>query len=788
MIKNYLKIAWRNLARNKISSLINIGGLAIGMAVSFMLLLYVYNEYSFDKFHINSPRLYQVFKNQPSNGEIRTKWFTPQKLAGALNKDYPEISVAARINEAKDVVLFYNNKGLKFNSVAMDPQILDMFTFEFTQGDKRSALADPSSIILTQSTAKAIFGDANPVGQVVKYANQFPMKVSAVIKDHPKNSSFTFKVITSWDAFLSQQPWLKGENWDNYGYATYVLLKPGTSAAKVNAKIKNLIGEHFAPDKQVKLFMLPFTDLHLRGEFKNGVNVGGRIDYVRLFLLLAIGILLIACINFMNLSTARSERRAREVGIRKAIGARRISLIKQFMGESLLMAFVALALALIFVVVLLPVFGNIIGIKLSLPYNNLWAWLTALTVTCITGLFAGSYPALFLSSFNPVKVLKGQFANTKTTIRPRQVLVVVQFTFAICLVVSSIFVYKQINYIKDLPIGYNRSGLIELPIDGAMYDKFESFRQDAISSGAIVDAASISEPITTITSATWKNTWPGQLPGEEKIPIDCIAVTYHMLNTYQIKVIQGRDFAIDRPSDSTAVVLNEAAVKLMRLKEPIGQKINWMSTERTIIGVVKNFVWASPYDAVKPTIIGFSKGWVGNIGIRLNPANAVSKNMALLQAVYRKYNPYYPFDYKFTDESFAQKFKNEQQLGIMAVMFTCLAIIISCLGLFGLASFSAERRGKEISIRKILGAGTAGLWLKLSQEFVKLVFISFAIGAVISWYNISQWLKQYTYHTTISIWVFVATLFLSIVLCLAAVSWQALKAAWVNPVKNLRSE
>lgn len=787
MLKNYFKIAWRNLFRNKISSLINIGGLAVGMAVSFMLLLYVYNEYTFDKFHANGDRLYQVFKNQPTYGGIRTKWFTPQLLAGVLRKDIPEIANAARINEPKDVVIFYKEKGLKFNTVAIDPDILNMFSFDFVQGNKGSALADPSSIILTESTAKAIFGNINPVGQVVKFGNQFPMKVSAIIKDNPK-SSFTFKVFISWDAFLWQQPWLKGENWDNYSYATYVLLKPGVKSTTVNAKIKNLIGEHFTPDKEVKLFIYPFADLHLHGEFKNGVNVGGRIDYVLLFLFMAIGILVIACINFMNLSTARSERRAREVGIRKAIGARRIALIQQFMGESLLMAFVAFILSIILVIVLMPIFGNLIDIQLSMPYSNLWAWLTAILVIAVTGLLAGSYPALFLSSFNTVKVLKGQFSNTQTTIRPRQLLVVIQFTFAICLVISSIFVYKQISYIKNLPIGYNRSGLIEMPIDGAMYDKFDSFRHDAISSGAITEGAMLSEPITTITGATWKNKWPGQLPGEDKLPIDCIAVTYHMFDTYQIKLLQGRDFAADRPSDSTAVVLNEAAVKLMRLKDPIGQKISWMNAERTIIGVVKDFVWGSPYEAVKPTIIGFSKDWIGNIGMRLNPANSISKNIELLQGIYKRYNPYYPFDYKFTDESFDIKFKTEQQLGTMAVMFTCLAIIISCLGLFGLASFSAERRRKEISIRKILGARTAGLWLKLSQEFLKLVFISFVIGSAISWYNINQWLNTYTFHTNFSVWVFIATLVLSIILCLVAVSWQAVKAAWVNPAKSLRSE
>ncbi|TSD66908.1 FtsX-like permease family protein [Inquilinus sp. KBS0705] len=787
MIRTYFKIAWRNIANNKISSVINIGGLAVGMAVSFMLLLYVYNEYSFDKFHANGDHLYQVFKNQPSNGEIRTKWFTPQLLAGTLKKDYPEIANAARINEPQNILVTYKDKGIKFNTVAIDAAIFDMFSFEFIQGNKRDALSDPSSIVLTESSAKAVFGNINPVGQVVKFNNQFPMKVSAVVKDN-SNSSLNYKAIISWDAFMTQQPWLKGENWDMYAYATYVLLKPGASATVVNAKIKNLIGEHFPKDKDVKLFIYPFADLHLHSDFKNGVNVGGSIDYVRLFLLLAIGILVIACINFMNLSTARSEKRAREVGIRKAIGARRITLIQQFLGESLLMALLAFVLSLIIIIVLMPVFSNLIGLQLSVPYGNWVAWAIALSVTVLTGLFAGSYPALFLSAFNPIKVLKGQFLNSNASVKPRQVLVVIQFTFATCLIISSIVIYKQINYIKDRPVGYNRNGLIEMPADGAMYDKFESFRQDAISAGAIVDGASISEPITNITSATWQNKWPGQLAGEEKTPIDCIGVTNHMLNTYQIKVIQGRDFATDRPSDSTAVVLNEAAVALMRLKDPIGQKITWMNAERTIIGVVKNFVWASPYEPVKPAIIGFVKGWSGNMGLRLNPANSVSKNLNMLQTIYKKYNPYYPFDYKFTDESFSQKFKTEQRLGTMAILFTLLAIIISGLGLFGLAAFSAERRGKEISIRKVLGAGTAELWLKLSQEFVKLVVISFIIGAAISWYSVYQWLSSYSYHTSVNLWVFALTLLLSVAICLVAVSWQAVKAALVNPVKNLRSE
>ncbi|GAA4335773.1 ABC transporter permease [Mucilaginibacter gynuensis] len=788
MIKNYLKIAWRNLAKNKVSSFINIGGLAIGMAVSFMLLLYVYNEFSFDKFHNKADRIYQVFKNQPGNGEIKTKPLTPQRLAGTLTQDFPEVERVARINEAKDVLIKYADKGLKFNTVAVDPALLHIFDFDFIYGNKATALTDQSTIVLTESAAKALFGNVNPVDKIVQFDVRFPLKVSGVIKDNPANSSFTFKALIPWNAFMAQQPWLKDETWGYYSYFTYVLLKPGASVSAVNARIKNLIGEHFAADKDVKLFMYPFTQLHLYGDFKNGVQAGGNIEYVRLFLILAIGILVIACINFINLSTAHSGRRAREVGIRKAMGARRAALIRQFMGESLLMTLLAFVLALILVALLLPAFTNYVNIHITVPFKNVWVWLTILAVTLFTGLAAGSYPALLLSAFNPVSVLKGQLLNTNTAAKPRQVLVVLQFTFAVCLILSSIFIYKQINYIKDRPVGYNRNGLIELPADGSMFEKFESFRQDALNAGAITEGALISEPITTVTNATWQNTWPGQLPGEEKIPIDCFAVTYHFIDTYQLTLLQGRDFATDRPADSTAVILNEAAVKLMRFKDPIGQTIKWMDAKRTVVGVVKNFVWASPYEPVKPAIIGFVPGWAGNIGLRLNPDVSVAKNLSVLKTLYGKYNPSFPFEYKFTDESFASKFRSEKLLGTMSVLFTVLAIIISALGLFGLASFSAEQRRKEISIRKVLGASTANLWLKLSQEFIKLVIIAFVIGSAISWYNINRWLTQYTFHTNFELWIFLVTMAASIVICLAAVSWQAIKAAWANPVNNLRSE
>jgi ABC-type antimicrobial peptide transport system permease subunit len=788
MIKNYFKIAWRSLINNKLYSAINIGGLGIGMAVSFMLLLYVYNEFTFDTFHQNKDRIYKVMRNQPANGEINTGDATPVQVAGALLKDYPEVEAATRTNEGYDQLFNYDNKPLKFNLMSVDPAFLNIFTFDFVKGNKTDAFKDHTSVIMTESTVKALFGDKNPIGQTVKLNGLQLVKVTAVIKDLPQNSTFKFKALIPWSLYENMQDWVKTSSWGNYSFMTYVMLKPGVNVAALNNKIKGLIGHNDPRNKENQLFLYLFKNYHLHSEFKNGVNTGGSIEYVRLFLFLAIGILLIACINFMNLSTARSERRSREVGIRKVVGARRIAIIQQFLGESVLTALLAFLVAIITMTLLLPYFNEIINKQLTIPYHTYWAWIIAIGVTLTTGLLAGSYPALFLSSFKPVKVLKGHNSGGKKTLHSRQILVVVQFVFATCLILSSILIYKQISYIKNRPVGYTQNGLVELGLEGSLYKEFENFRRDAISSGAIVDGAATSMSIANAGSSTWGIKWPGQLPGEDKIPIDQIAVSYHFTPTYGLTVLQGRDFAEDRPSDTLSLMLNEAAVKMMRLKAPLGQIVQWQGKNCTVIGVVKNFVWASPYEPVKPVIIGFDKGWAGQIGLRLNPKAPVSKSLASIEAIYKKYNPEYPFQYKFVDERFNGKFKTERLLGTLSGSFTILAIVISCLGLFGLASFSAEQRKKEISIRKVLGASISSLWFNLSKEFLQLVIISFLIGAAISWYYMNRWLAQYTYRTDVSWWVFIATMGVSIVVCLITVSWQAIKAALSNPVKNLKNE
>ncbi|WP_162499765.1 ABC transporter permease [Mucilaginibacter terrigena] len=789
MIKNYLKIAWRNLARHKLYSFINIGGLGVGMAVSFMLLLYVYNEFSFDKMYKDQDLIYQVWRNQPSNGDIRSTNSMSVPVADAIRKNYPEIALTARTNWGNEYLFSYKDNALKITMLSADPSLLDIFSFEFVQGSKSDAFKDVSSVVLTQSTAKAIFGNTDPMGKMVKINNTRSAKVTGILKDMPENSSMKFSAMGSWAMLEADEPWIKTSGWGNFSFQTYVKVKSGTNLSKLNSKLAGLVAKYNSQDKENKLFLYQFSKQHLFTEFKNGVSTGGgAIEYVRLFMFLAIGILLIACINFMNLSTARSQTRAREVGVRKVVGARRVSIIQQFMGESLLMCVISFGLALALTALILPYFNGLIAKNLTIPYRLPFFWIAGTGVTVITGIIAGSYPALFLSSFKPVKVLKGINKAGKATLRPRQILVIVQFSFATCLILSTILIYKQLNFIKNRPAGYDKNGLVEVPLDGRLYNEFESFRRDAIASGAITEAVSTSNTITGNGGASWGIKWPGQLPGEDKLPIEQMVANYHFTKTFGLEMAMGRDFDSTRPSDTTAILLNEAAVKMMRLKEPLGAVVNWQGADRTVVGVLKNYIVNSPSEPAKPLIVGNVKGWAGMAGVRLNKALSVSNALDKLSAVYKKYNPDYPFNYKFVDEEYSKKFHTEQLLGTLSNSFTVLAIVLSCLGLFGLASFAAEQRRKEIGIRKVLGATTANLWLNLSKEFVQLVIIAFIIGGAVSWRFMDQWLHNYTYRTDISPWVFVATIVISLAVTLLTVSGQAIKAALSNPVKSLRSE
>ena len=788
MWSNSLKTAWRNLVGNKLYGALNIAGLAVGMSVSFLLLLYVWHEYSYDRSQPNADRIYLTHKNQPVNGSVRTKPLSPQPLAAVLQKDFPQIERTARTSTPADNLLFsVGNKSLRVTTVAADSSLTDMFHFDYLAGNPHHSL-DGRALVLTQSVAKALFGQEDPVGKTVEIAKQYPLIVKAVVKDNPDNTSLQFQALMSWEAYLQQKAWVRDLGWDDYAFATYVMLKPKAKAESVNDAIADLIGKYNPGDKHIKLFLYPLTQLHLYSEFRDGVASTGRIGYIRLFFFLAIGILLVAAINFMNLATARSQKRAREVGVRKAIGARRISLVLQFLAESVLFALIALILATGLMAACLPLFDIMIHIPLTIPYDQPAAWGIACTITIATGLLAGSYPALFLSSFQPVKVLKGKLLHVSSAIRPRQVLVVTQFSFAIALIIVSLAIYKQIGYIGSKPVGYDRNGLIAINLDGTLASQFDAFRREAIDKGYITDAAVTSEAITDNNQSAWSVIWPGQQPGEDRVPIDCMGAGAHFLETYGLRLEQGKGFDPHNPGDSSAVMLNQAAVKLMRMSQPVGQEITWLGTKHKVVGVVENFVWGSPYEPVKPAIIGFVPDWSAVIGCRLNPAHSISAGLAGLQDLYRKYNPGYPFAYRFTDEDFAAKFKDEKLLGSVSLSFTALAIFISCLGLFGLSAFSAEQRKKELGIRKVLGAPVPYLWLNLSGEFIRLVLIAFVIGSAASAYIAQSWLHQYSFHAGLDPLIFVLTLTGALFVCLLAVGWQALQAATANPIYALKEE
>jgi ABC-type antimicrobial peptide transport system permease subunit len=787
MFRHYLAIARRNFFAHKLFSAINIIGLAAGMTVSLLLAVYVYQELTYDQHNVNSKRLFLAFKNQPVNGVVRTKYITPVPLAQALKQNFPEIAGVAKTSEPAKLLVAYNDRSIKLSSIYADASWLDMFTVNFIEGDKKNALQG-HSIILTKSSAGALFGKTDAIGKVIRLNDKVDVIVTAVIEDLPQNSSFPFGAIISWESLIYEQPWIRDAGWDFYQYLTWVLLKPNVAPGAVNVKIKNLVGQYYPEDKAITLFLHPLEKLHLYNEFTNGYASGGRIEYVQLFLVLAIGILLIACINFMNLSTARSSQRAKEVGVKKTMGAARAALVKQFLTESLLMTLGAFFLSVCFLLTLVPLFNQFTGLQLKVPFGNGWFWIFGSIVALATGIFAGAYPAFFLSSFNPVRVLKGKFSGTANTVPLRQVLVVTQFAFASALILSSLYIYKQVNFIKDRNVGYDIGGLIEMPAEGNIMSSFESFRKEAIESGAITDAAMTSLAITDNTSSAWNVHWPGQVAGEEKIPIDCMGATYHFTTTYGLNMMQGRDFEAGRRSDSSAVLLNEAAVQLMRLTNPVGQTITWMGSPRTVIGVVKNFVWGSPFEPVKPAIIGFMPDWQYNIGMRLRAGASINESIVTLARIYKKYNPAYPFSFSFTDQDFQKKYSDQQLLGKLSLVFTTLAILIAGLGLFGLASYAVEQRRKELGIRRVLGASVGSLWMQLSRQFLVLVLIAFILGAAVSWYFIYQWLSGFAFHVDFSVEIFAVVLLVSIFTCLVAVSSQAIGAATARPIQFLRAE
>ncbi|MEP7109987.1 MAG: ABC transporter permease [Ferruginibacter sp.] len=783
MLKNYFKITWRSLQRSKLYSLINITGLATGMAVALLIGLWLWDELSFDCYYRNHDRLAQVMVNQTMKGETYTSESIAMPLGDALRTqyavDFKRVSLASWSN---DHVLAVGDKKLSVAGMWVQPDFPEMFSLKMLQG-KRGVLNDPSSILLSQSFAKAVFGNDDPMNKTVRVDNKLDLKVAGIYEDLPHNTTFyNTKLLLPWG---HEDNWLnKQTNWDNHCGQLFAELNDQADFNKTSAKIKS-VPTPYIKDWKEEIILHPVNKLHLYNDFVNGKAAGGRIQFVWLFGIIGVFVLLLACINFMNLSTARSEKRAKEVGIRKAVGSLRIQLIGQFLGESVVMAFLAFILAVVLVQSSLPFFNDLADKQLSITWSSPLFWLLATGFTLFTGIVAGSYPAFYLSAFQPVKVLKGTVRAGRLASIPRKVLVVVQFTVSITLIIGTIIVFRQVQFAKDRPVGYTREGLITVPLAPGMYGHYDAIKNSLLQTGVVENMAESSHPATYFNNNNSID-WKGKDPGFVVFFRD-VNVTHDFGKTIGWSIKEGRDFSRDFSTDSGAVIVNETGAMITGLKNPVGEKIKYNGKAYSIIGIVKDMVTQSPYEPMQPSIF-FCEGWMGIITIRIKPTIPVREALAKIQPVFKKYNPDSPFEFKFLEDEYAKKFSNENRIGNLASFFAILAIFISCLGLFGLASFVAEQRTKEIGVRKVLGATVFNCWKMLSKDFVVLVMISCLIAIPLASYFLNQWLRQYFYRTEISWWIFAVAGAGALVITLLTVSFQAIKAAVANPVKSLRTE
>jgi putative ABC transport system permease protein len=796
MIQNYLKIALRNLLRNKVYSFINIAGLAVGMAVAMLIGLWMYDEFSANKHHKNYDTIYQIMMHQTFDGHRGSQTSMPYPTGEELKTKYPDFQRVAMCDWGMEHALLIGNKKMMKMGHFFGEEGMEMFGFNILKGDK-NPLHDPYSIVLTDETARAIFGDENPLGKVLKMDNSFDLKVTAIIEKQPKNASITFDFLVPFHLQESVYDYIKKyhkTNWGNNSWQIFVQLRPDADPVKVNGKIKELVRSHLKDNPMMvntvkpEVFLHPMSKWKLYANFEEGVNTGGFIKYVRLFGILGFLVLVIACINFMNLSTARSEKRAKEVGIRKAVGSVRGQLIGQFLSESLLISFVAFILALGIVSLALPFFNTMTEKEMSLQLSNPFFWAIMIAFTLLTGLLAGSYPAFYLSAFNPVRVLKGNLHVGKSGSLPRKILVVTQFACSVILMIGTIIIYQQIQHGKNRPIGFDSKGLISIDYSNDIAKNFDALTNDLVSSGAVTSICKSNSPPTNIYSnnAGWE--WTGSKPDDKSAIFSTIVTNYNYAKTMGIKLIAGRDFSKDYATDSSGVLLNQAAVKRMNLKEPIvNQMISWNGKPMKVIGIIPDMQMQSPFRPVSPLTVVYGD-WGGYLSIRLNPAKSASESIKKIQPIFDRYNPGFPFDYKFADEQYAKKFNYEELVGKLAAVVAILAIFISCLGLFGLASFMAEQRTKEIGVRKVLGASVMNLWQLLSKDFVMLVLIACGIAIPIAYYAMNEWLKDYEYKINIGVGVFALVVVLAIVITLLTVSYQAIRAALANPVKSLRTE
>jgi putative ABC transport system permease protein len=790
MFKNYVITALRNLWRNKIFSFINILGLVFGITCSLLILLWVQDEYSVDTFHKNGSQLYTIYERQVVDGKVDAGYYTPGPLGDELKKKIPEVMYASASRQSNDVSTFeVGDKILKEQGNFADADFFKMFSYQLLLGNVQVALNSPSGIVISRKMAEDFFGSPeDAMGKSIRYENEKNYIVTSVFENLPSNASDKFDYLISWQSFLEDHDWAK--QWDVNSPRTYIMLRADANPALVERKIKDFLknyNKYLTPDFRIELGLQRFGDMYLHSDFKNGYIAGGRIEYVQIFSIVAIIILLIACINFMNLTTARSIKRAKEIGVRKVAGAARSSIVSQFMGEAMLLVFLAVIISLSLTVLVLPAFNSFTGKEIELPITNKNFWFQLLSLTLLTGFVSGSYPALFLSSFNPVKVLKGTLKFNPGAALFRKGLVVFQFVLSITLIIGTIVISKQVNYIQTKDLGFDRENLIYVPLGGDLTAKYEVLKQEALKMPGIAGITRITSVPTQIGGNTWGVDWTSKDPNSRPL-FTTAEVGYEFVKTMKLQLLAGRDFSKDFAADSANYLVNESALQKIGYKDPVGKPLSLWGTKGQIIGVLKDFHFNSLREPINPLIIklGEKDDW-GSVLVRTEKAKT-KQALAGLETICKNLNPHFPFDYQFADEDYQSLYKSEQVVNKLADYFAFLAIFISCLGLLGLVIFTAEQRTKEIGIRKVLGASVISVLGILSKELLQLIFIAIVIASPLSLFTMNKWLEDYAYRIQISWWMFVVAGALAILIALITVSYQTIKAAIANPVKSLRME
>lgn len=785
MAGQFFKIAIRNLQRNKSIFLINISGLAVGIAGALLIMLWVQNQLSYDQFHTKKESIYQIYNRTMAHGEQHAWYSTPIPLAPAIKANFDQVEEAVRVNWVGSFVLKNGEQKLESQGFITDPGFLKLFSFPLLEGNPNTALSQPHSIILTQKLAKKLFGNADPVGKTIAIDSTSNFTVTGLFKDLPANTSFNFEYLVPFD-YMKEVHWYN-DNWKYNSIQTYVLLKPGISEATANRLFKNMY-RRYPGEPTNDVIVHPMVKWWLYSKYENGKFVGGRIEVVHLFGIVALLIILVACINYMNLGTARSTRRAKEVGIRKVAGAGRAWLIKQFLGESLIVTFIAATAGLLLVQMALPWFNGLVRKELSLPYHQPLFWLAGVGMVLFISLLAGSYPAFYLSGFKPGQVLKGKIILVTGLITPRKLLVVLQFTFAITFIISTIVIYRQINFAQQRDTGYKADNLVYIYMKGDMAKNYSAIKNELTGSGAVSSITRTSSPILDNWSDNDNYQWNGK-PAGVHLSFLQNSTDRNFTGTFSLPLIAGRDIDVYRyPSDTSAILLTQKAAKQMGFKDPVGKIVRQDGITLNIVGVVKDYVAGSPYVEPLPIIIRGAVKQFGTVTLKLNTNNALADNISNISSVFKKYNPAYPFYFKFMDESYRDTFQGEQDTGQLIAVFAGLSIFISCLGLFALAACMAEARVKEIGIRKVLGASVAGITALLTKDFLVLVLIAFGIASPIAWWLMSKWLQEYAYHTNVNLWVFGLTGLLSVIIGFLTVGSQAIRAAIANPVNSLKTE